>query len=370
MTSLLRPLVRSLVLAPLLGATLLAGNVEAGIMNRLSKLFVFGDSLSDSGNSKAVSNAASSPLNITFPPSPPYFGGRFSNGEVAAEILWKAFNPGDTSFKPSLVAGGTNYAIGGATSGQKNVISLRNDIGLLTLAYEDKGNAWELPQFTNAPPAFDPATSLFMVWFFPNDVFWDTTTSQASVGGFNNSSVPPSSAGLIPAATYNIKGTVQALFDKGARKFLVPNTPNLGSTPEYRIDPVLGPKYTQYSKDFNQALAVAIGELSVANPGIEIVDFQTDDLFEELRGNGAGFGFTNVQDRCLVGLTPCADPDSFLFWDGNHPTAATHRILGQRFFQSVYAVPGPLPAAGAAVGLAWSRRLRRRLRLHSPKNQP
>jgi phospholipase/lecithinase/hemolysin len=358
------------MLAPLLGATLLAGPAEAGIMNRLRKLFVFGDSLSDSGNSKLLSNAASGMLNITFPPSPPYFGGRFSNGEVAAEILWKTFNPGDTTFQPSLITGGTNYAIGGATSGQKNVISLRTDIGALAGAYANKGNAWELPQFATAPPVFDPETSLFMVWLFPNDVFWDTTTAQVSVGGFNNSSVPPASSGLIPTAIYNIKGTVQSLFDKGARKFLVPNTPNLGSTPEYRNDPVLGPKYTQYSQDFNDALAVAIGELTVTNPGIEIVDFQTDDLFLELRGNGGLYGLTNVDDRCLVGFTACANPDSYLFWDGNHPTAATHKILGQRLFQSVYAVPGPLPAAGALAGFAWSRRLRRRLRLHSPKNQP
>ncbi len=42
----------------------------------LSNLFAFGDSLSDSGNSKSVSQSA---IGFTFPPAP-YFDGRFSNG--------------------------------------------------------------------------------------------------------------------------------------------------------------------------------------------------------------------------------------------------------------------------------------------------
>ncbi|MGB3535275.1 MAG: SGNH/GDSL hydrolase family protein [Microcoleaceae cyanobacterium] len=50
----------------------------------LNQIYVFGDSLSDSGNVFTVSTAASQVLptiSIT-PPSPPYFEGRFANGLI------------------------------------------------------------------------------------------------------------------------------------------------------------------------------------------------------------------------------------------------------------------------------------------------
>jgi hypothetical protein len=46
---------------------------------------VFGDSLSDGGNSKVISNTATGGAATL--PQPPYLDGRFSNGLVAAEYL-------------------------------------------------------------------------------------------------------------------------------------------------------------------------------------------------------------------------------------------------------------------------------------------
>ena len=82
-------------------------------LQSLSDMFVFGDSLSDGGNSGIVSRAATGGT-VTFPPAP-YYNGQYSNGPVAVEYLWQSYN-GGASLAPSL-AGGTNYAIGGATSG-------------------------------------------------------------------------------------------------------------------------------------------------------------------------------------------------------------------------------------------------------------
>ena len=76
-------------------------------LTSLDYLYVFGDSLSDGGNSALLSGGA-------FPPSP-YAGGRASNGPVAVEYLWNRFNPVDASFMSSL-KGGTNFAVTGATS--------------------------------------------------------------------------------------------------------------------------------------------------------------------------------------------------------------------------------------------------------------
>jgi hypothetical protein len=128
---------------------------------------VFGDSLSDTGNGGITSFGLFTPA--------PYFVNRFSNGPVAVEYLWQHFNPGDNSFLPSL-PGGANYAIGGATTGFENNLEPGAIPGPpLNALYANKGNAWQLQAFNNSGP-FDPATSLFTIWLYLNDVFYHLNT--------------------------------------------------------------------------------------------------------------------------------------------------------------------------------------------------
>ncbi|MFM7395112.1 MAG: SGNH/GDSL hydrolase family protein [Synechococcus sp.] len=363
---------------PLLALSLAAGSAQAGV-HTLNKLFVFGDSLSDAGNSKALSSGASGGTLILPPPSLGYVGGRFSNGEVAAEYLWQLFNPGDTSFRASL-AGGTNFAIGGATSGQENYLQAWPQTpAALKPTYADLGNAWQLDEFTKPSlPSFDAETSLFLVWYYPNDPFWNLATG-ASVGGFDGSAPP---TGLNETAVYNIKGTIEKLASYGARNFLVPNTPDLGLIPEFNTNPGQSAFFTGLSNDFNSKLDLALNGLALSRPELDIIAFQTDDLFAEVRATPSAFGFTDVANRCQTtagcGNGSATAQAAFLFWDGSHPTTAGHRFIGQRFYQAVFEVPevpGPLPAAGAAAAFGWSRSLRRRLaqvaaQASLPKNQP
>lgn len=354
-------------------------------ISSLSKLFVFGDSLSDSGNSRAVSNTTTSGT-FTFPPAP-YFEGRFSNGHVAAEYLWDAFNPGDTTFGASLT-GGTNYAIGGATTGLENFMEVWpiTPFGLRG-AYANKGNAWQLQNFYLDDPSFDPDTSLFMVWLFPNDVFYVNNTDPAqSVGtfvGINGAPIqtPPDVATqLVNRAVTNIIGSINSLAGDGARNFLVINAPDLGLIPEFLDAPQAEKEaLSALSAGFNAALSSGVNAVASVRPDLNITYFEIDRLFDELRADPSGFGFTNIDNRCLDGSAVCPNPDEYLFWDGSHPTTAAHALIGQRFFEAVsQPVPGPVPIAGAVVVLGWSRRLRRRIRradaarlqASAPKNQP
>ena len=344
-------------------------------VNTLSNLFVFGDSLSDSGNSKVVSNLATGGAG-TLPPSP-YFDGRFSNGLVAAEYLWKAFNPSDGSFQASL-SGGTNYAIGGSTTGTENFIEVWDFTpDFLRPAYTDLGNAWQLSQFGAAAPIFNPSTSLFLVWLFPNDVFYYATTNQQGVGGFDGT--PPSDDPISPAdvvlnAVTNVTGSIQELATRGARNFLVVNSADLGLIPENLGTPNQA-GLSFLSSSFNGALASQISTLKATAPHLDIEYFEIDQLFAEILSDPDGFGFSNVTDRCFLGASICAEPDRYLFWDGSHPTTATHHLIAQRFYDSVYEVPGPAPVFGIAMAFGWSRRLRRRLQdlpiqAGLSKNQP
>ena len=111
-------------------------------------MYVFGDSLSDTGN---VSLATFGLL----PVSPPYADRSFSNGPVWAQDLAQSL--GLTALQPSL-AGGTDFAYGGAETGQTPTHTL---------------NPTDLPsQFTQfqTQVASPQAGALYAVWIGSNDV--------------------------------------------------------------------------------------------------------------------------------------------------------------------------------------------------------
>lgn len=72
------------------------------------------------------------------------------------------------------------------------------------------------------------------------------------------------------------------------------------------------------------------------------------------------YGFTNVTDPCFDQATSsvCANPNSYLFWDGVHPTAHGAEIIGDAFAQQV--VPEPTTLTLVGLGVATLSAMRRR----------
>jgi phospholipase/lecithinase/hemolysin len=357
-----------------LGLLALSGQPVQARLSSLSNLYVFGDSLADSGNSGLLTQAY--PGAGPFPP-PPYFGGRMSNGPMSTEYLWNLFNPSTPGPIPSL-AGGTNYAINGATSGLINYNAFGPTVPAnVKPAFTNLGAASQLGSFVAQNPSFDPSRSLFVVWFFPNDVLYWLGTSQAG-SGLNSGTVlggnpavigngPAAVPALVQNGITNIGTMITALAGRGASQFLVPNMPDLGKTPVFRNNPnpAIPASLSAISTAFNSNLDPALQQLQASLAGTEIVRFQTDDLLAAVLADPASYGFDNVSDACLnrnLG-TICANPDRWLFWDDFHPSTAGQRLIGQAFYGATLAPsPGPLPLAGGIGGLLWSRRLRRRIR--------
>ncbi|MEQ6340441.1 MAG: SGNH/GDSL hydrolase family protein [Gammaproteobacteria bacterium] len=281
-----------------------------------NSLYVFGDSLSDNGNAYLLTGGV-------IPPSPPY-AQQFSNGPVAVENLAAALGVG---LSPSVL-GGTNYAVGGATTGAASFIPPLNGTGISS----------QISDFTSTPPSFDPAQSLFVVWGGPNDFFLNPTT-----------------AAIAPAMT-NLENAITALAGIGAQHILVPNMPDLGLTPfGLSLGAAGSTGLTALSHGFNQGLAQMLGSLGQSLP-VDIIAFDTFALLSEVRLNPSAYGLTNISEQCL-GNPACTDPNTFLFWDGVHPTTSGHAILGERF---ATAVPEPSIVVLLLAGLTVIFMLRRR----------
>lgn len=253
-----------------------------------SEIYVFGDSLSDTGNFfKASTNI--------FPPSPPYFEGRFTNGPVWVEYLAENL---ELTSNPD-----TNFAFGGAFTG---VGSLADSQGNRFLGLQQ-----QIDNFTLANPSGDP-DALYVVWAGANDY----------IGRRAEDPVQP---------LLNLLDAVTSLTNIGAENILIPNLPDLGKLPATRN--------TQFSDNLNQITALhnlglkfTIGTLDLfLKPDVNLVYLNLNPLFNKLITNPRRFGLTNVTDRCLSNTSitgVCSNPDEYLFWDGQHPTTTVHKILG------------------------------------------
>lgn len=308
---------------------LLASPVQAAY----SALHVFGDSLSDNGNAYALSGGI-------WPASPPY-AEQFSDGPTAAEYLAGQLGVG---LAPS-VAGGTNYAVGGAMTGTLNYNYLVESPFTLPAALQYTGVLSQAASFASGSPSFDPARSLFMLWAAPNDFFYALSTGGDLVAA-------------AATAVTNLISTVGLLASRGATDFLIPNMPNLAQTPfGLSLDDTSRAGLDSLSRGFNAALAQVIdatraGLIASIPGGLDLVEFDTAGFLDGVIASPTAYGFTDVTSTC-VGLT--SGCEGYLFFDAVHPTTAAHQLLASRFYA---AVPEPtLPALllVAAVALMVSR---------------
>lgn len=301
-----------------------------------SSLYVFGDSLSDAGRVPGLILAQDPTFPLVPPPpvSPPYFGGRFSNGPVWVELL-----PGLIGAPPSPAQ---NFAVGGAETNTDNLFNPLLSAFNVTLP----GIQSEISTYTGSGGRFQPS-AVVTVFGGGNDYF-----------NFLDQATPPTLAQVpteVASVTGNIQSDIRAVVGAGAKIILVPNIPDLGVTPAYSSTSLAGVA-TALSVQHAAALDAQLGVLAKQlNVNIFVVDFAT--ALHVVEANPARFGFTNISNACVPAAvpgfpasifpgTPCANPDQYLFWDSVHPTATAQMILAEYAADTLMA-PLTIAAQGA-----------------------
>jgi len=306
-------------------------------------LVVFGDSLSDSGNKYVVTGLSNTPpydlLDPFLVPDGPYTKGglHHSNGKTWVEQYAKPLGLGGL-VRPALRNPGkaTNYAYGGARARDASVTSPN-------LHLPEQVNTFLADTGGIASP-----DALHVIFIGGNDIAPDAV--------FASVSNPVDGLTIIGEAVGSVGSAIQTLYQQGARKFLVMNSPDLGLTPSLAIADQQFPGasglasclsyWFNFGYDMQNPQPPACPPLPVNIPGLddvldmieaaipdpdlEIIRYDVYTRFLQLVDDPLPSDPQNVEDPCVEPNDPpyaCKRPDNYVFWDGVHPTKAVHGII-------------------------------------------
>jgi phospholipase/lecithinase/hemolysin len=253
--------------------------------------------------------------------------GRFCNGLVAVEV-----------FANGLGVPMQGYSFSGATTGYATLVAL--PLGVLTQVNEYLNNNTVVPTITKVPvvsPVLSIALgngkadpkALHLIWSGPDDYYLGGMLSMTAY-----------------TATANIQQAITSLYNAGARYFFVPTMPDLSLTPSAKLHEKLTPGYidaaAKVTAQFSVVLTQGLEAMRAKYPDAKIMSFDTLPFMKAEMDKARAAG-KNVTESCLeVGSaahggvrTSCDNPDDYMFWDNNHPTAEANRILAAAWLKAI-----------------------------------
>ena len=273
-------------------------------------IVVFGDSLSDTGNDAQL---ALNTYGFYFPgPVFDYTQGRFTDGLDTFPYAQQYFGvwveqlatmiPSRPTITNSL-GGGKDYAYGFAFTGNGTT-----DFSFGPYDITINNVSQQITDYLATNPKIDKKT-LFIVWAGANDVLNATSAGDVVNAGINQAT--------------NVERLVQA----GATQIIVPDLPPLGAIPRLNTLGGISIEATQLSVLYNDTLDAGLGIVRASNPGRELKLYPMDvfALFNNIIASPSAYGLVNVTSSSQ-GVYPL-NPDTYLFWDGLHPTTHGHNIL-------------------------------------------
>jgi phospholipase/lecithinase/hemolysin len=324
----------------------------------ISRMVVFGDSLSDTGNLKR---------RLLVFPNTPYWFGRFANGPNWTEYLAE---------RTGLAV--QNQAFGGAVAvehdnvGSEDIVAaIQQGAQFFLTGSVDNQVGDYLERDLQDSAVKQPAEVVYVLWGGAND-YISKEPFTGDIGTLLDE--PDSKAGykrIVNEAVASLGLQVRRLYIAGARHFVILNLPDLGKTPivlqnqsylpfgtakaEAPRRLRLAARLSELTAYHNRLLARAVATLERELPEATLVSVDAARIVDEILAgrapDGSGkpfdYGFAlgeleselrdgrtsgRFQKRCYAGgylgslsaSSVCAQSENAMFWDVVHPTSYTH----------------------------------------------
>ncbi|CAN6456878.1 unnamed protein product [Victoria cruziana] len=318
---------------------------QAFAASTVPALFVFGDSIVDSGNNVFVRNSTAV---ADFPPyGVDFFAatGRFTNARILTDVLgqllglpdWIPCNLAPTASGENILHG-LNYASAGSgildnTTTNAIVIPLNDQI-----AFFENSTLPELKTLLGENLTSYLARSIFAFNSGANDyiTYCFGTTLTCDLPKFTDY--------LISVFV----GQLKRMYSYGARKFVLFSTEACGCTPVVRNmgNGSCSDLYTYGAILFNNLLNSSIDKLNEELPGSSFVFANVYTPLMDIIANPSSYGFEVVTsgccetstasggDVCVEDGTVCDDRSVYVYFDGGHPTDRVNAILSRMVYYS------------------------------------
>uniref|UniRef100_A0A0D9XJB2 GDSL esterase/lipase n=1 Tax=Leersia perrieri TaxID=77586 RepID=A0A0D9XJB2_9ORYZ len=360
---------RWLVLIGILIAVVAADGRRQPPRTPYSRVFSFGDSLTDTGNAAILPITAGGPF--TQPPYGMTFfhrpNGRASDGRLVIDFIVKGLGlPEPTPYLAGKTAAdfqlGVNFAVGGSTALDPAFLKARGVTSFVPVSLSNEtrwfDNALQLLGASADEQHMIAASSIF---YFGEIGFNDYSFALSAGNGTVDVAVS-----LVPDVIAVIRSAVTKVIAAGARTVVVAGMIPIGCEPELLAlfpggatandyyDPVSGciKQFNNLAELHNRQLKRMILDLRRAHPGAAAIvryadiygpvtaavaspakyGFGGSPLAACCGGGGAPYNFNaNFTGFCgTPGSTVCADgPCKSVSWDGIHYTEATNRLVAR-----------------------------------------
>lgn len=322
-------------------ALAVAGLVAAiAVPAQAARLFVFGDSLVDTGNVDAALRAQGQPTRT--PAAFGYFQNRFTNGYNFADVVSVALGQGPSLAYGYPVApyayfyGGNNFSFGGAQARDEGI-----------------GTPGHAPSFPEQLALFNQsgktiaADDVVLITLGGNDIQQELLKKVA-----NPAYVPD-----FTATNAALQTGLKELIGAGARNIVVTGEADVGQIPRITEfnSPTLNLLGSTLSQQLNEAFRVRT-QAAAAQYGGNIQFFDLLGFERNLLNNAAAYGFTNTTQPCLNEATgQLANPTcaGYLYFDRIHPTAPAHQLIGDAIVRQLGIAAVPEPATWGTMVLGF-----------------
>ncbi|CAK8530823.1 unnamed protein product [Lathyrus sativus] len=306
-------------------------------------VFIFGDSLSDSGNNNNLPTSQKSnykPYGIDFPIGPT---GRFTNGRTSIDIItqllgFEKFIPPFANTNGSDILKGVNYASGGA--GIRNETSKARGF-VVSLGLQLTNHRVIVSQISSRLGSLDKAQQ-----YLNKCLYYVNIGSNDYINNYFLPQLYPTSHIYSPqqyaeALIQELSLNLLALHGIGARKFVLVGMGLLGCTPHAIFNH--GTNGSCVEEENVHAFIFNAKLKSLVN---HFLKFLADSKFifinSTLESDGRnGFAVSNapccpskISGECIPEERPCYNRSEYVFWDEFHPTEARNLLTAIRSYDS------------------------------------